>query len=215
MKVEFVEFTFNAERHEYTLSGKHIPNCTGVLASGGLVPYSMVSAEYLERRSELGREVHKACHLHNIGRLGSFDKAVEPHLNAWIRFKKEAKGFEILASEAQCVGYVNGMPYGMTLDVLALIDHKEHVIELKIGKALPHHGVQLAGYAAGFPHEKIKTPFARFIARKRIAVELRENGMPHIEPYDEKSDYETFASLLYVSAWKKRFKNIYEKENAL
>ena len=188
-----VEFAFNVERHEYSMSGKVVPGCTSVLASGGLVPYAMVSAEYLERRSELGREVHKACHLDNIGRLGSFDKAVGPHLEAWRFYKKHCRSCEILASEQQCIGYVNGMPYGMQIDTLALVDRYETMIELKIGEPYPHHGVQLAGQTAGFPHPKIQTPFARFIARKRIVVQLCEDGMPKVEPYDEKSDYEMFA----------------------
>jgi hypothetical protein len=208
-----IDFTFNAERHEYFVAGKPVPGCTGVLASGGLVPYAMVARDVLERRSELGREVHKACHLHNIGRLGSFDQAVKPHLEAWVYFKTHCKLFELIASEAQCVGWVDGMPFGMQLDCNAFIDGQDTMIEYKIGQAYPHHGVQLAGYAAGFPHERISTPFARFIARKRIVVELRDNGLPKVHRYEAKSDYQLFTSLLHVSAWKKQFRNVYEKEN--
>ena len=207
-----VDFTFNAERHEYSVAGAVVPHCTGVLSSGGLVPAAFVkAAEAVERKSELGREVHRACHLHNLGTLGTYDKQIKPFLHAWITFKENCK-FELLASEAQCIGYVSGMPFGMRIDSNALIDGRDTMIEIKIGQVYPHHGVQLAGQAAGFPHQSIHAPFARFIHRKRLVVELRENGFPKLHPFAERSDYETFSSLLYVSHWKKRFKNVYEKE---
>lgn len=206
------EFTFNPERHEYAVAGKEVPGCTSVLASGGLVPYAMVAAETLERKGELGREVHKACHLHNINRLGSCDNAVGPYLESLIYFKRHLKSFELLSSEQQCIGWVNGMPYGMQIDCNAMVNGWDTIIEWKIGLVYPHHGVQLAGYAAGLPHS-IRTPFARFLYRKRMVVQLRESGIPKVhEEFVAKSDYETFAALLYVSAWKKRFKSTYEEK---
>lgn len=209
-----VDFTFNADRHEYAVAGKIVPGCTAVLASGGLIPFARAEADILERKSELGREVHRACHLHNLGTLGSYDKEVKPRLHAWIYFKEHCD-FRLLASEAQSIGYVNGMPFGFQLDCNALVDGRDTMIEWKIGQVYPHHGVQLAGQAAGHPHASINSPFARFVSRRRIVVELRENGFPKIHPFNERSDYETFAALLYVSAWKKRFKTTYEKENVL
>ena len=210
MLAETPAFTFDEARHEYTLNGVRIPGCTSVLSTGGLVPRFFVDQEYLERRSALGREVHKACHLHNLGTLGSYDAAVKPHLHAWIVFK-EKTNFRPRLSEYQTIGYVNGMAFGMQLDAEGELGGEEAVVDYKIGKIYPHHGIQLAGYAAGLPHAKYTTPLARFMKRKRYAVELRETGVPKIIQFEQKSDYEVFASALYVTAWKRRNERAYKE----
>ena len=201
--------TFDQARHEYRLGAHHVPACTSVIKSSGLVPHSFIALDELERKGELGRAVHKACHLDNIGKFGNCDERVKPHLEAAIKFKHNCKSFNLISSEYQTVAFVNGMPYGMQADVNARIDGDDTVIEWKIGEPKPHHGIQLAGYAAGLPHPKWNTPIARFMARKRIAVELRANGEPKVHPYNDKSDYEVFCSLLYLASWKGRYEKIY------
>jgi hypothetical protein len=209
--IEAVAFTFDAAKHEYKMNGNPVPACTRVLNEGGLVAYRFVTEEILERRSELGREVHRACHLHNVGKLGQYDARVKPHLHAWIGFKEQT-GFVPLESEFQCIGYVNGMAFGMQIDCAGMLGEDEAIVDYKIGKIYPHHGVQLAAYAAGYPHKKLSTPFARFLARKRIGVELCANGRPKIHEFDHKSDFEVFASLLYVTNWKRRHERTYRGE---
>jgi len=204
-------FSFDADKHEYRVGPNVVPNCTSVLATGGLVPFSMVSAEYLERRSELGREVHKACYLHNIGKLGKCDKEVMPYLDSWIGFKN-AKHFVPRLSEFQAIGELNGMSYGMQIDCSGELDGEDTVVEYKIGEILPHHGIQLAGYAIGLPHPRWSAPLARFAARKRIALQLRPGAMPRMETFRERSDFYVFSSLLYVSIWKKQFKHVYKEK---
>lgn len=212
-----VSFSFNADTHEYRLGANIVPACTSLLSQGGLVSFHHVSLDVLERKSELGREVHRACHLHNLNKLGSFDPLIKPHLHAWIHFKENCKRFVLISSEYQCVATVNGMHYGMQADTVALVDGYETVIELKIGKVYPHHGVQLAGYAAGLPHPKYTAPLARFMARKRMVVELRGNGHPKVHLFHQKSDYDykVFCSLLYTSTWKAQFEKVYREEKGL
>jgi hypothetical protein len=208
-------FSFDAEKHEYRLGSQVVPGCTGVLSSGGLVPYGFVSQDVLERKGELGREVHKACHLHNINKLGQCDPRVQPHLRAWIRFKEQCKSFRLISSEYQTVATVNGMHYGMQLDCNALVDGYDTVIELKIGQIYPHHAIQTAGYAAGLPHPKYTAPMARFMARKRMAVELRANGSsgsPKVYLFEQKSDYDVFLSLLHVTSWKQLHDQTYKEK---
>ena len=208
---ELEAFTFNAETHEYALAGESIPGCTKILSSGGLVSFDHVAADVLEKKSELGREVHRACHLWNLGTLRSCDDRVRPYLNAWILFLEKTK-FKPLLSEFQTVGYVNGMPFGMQIDSQGMIGKEDTIVELKIGEILPHHGIQLAGYAAGLPHKTLATALARFMMRKRIAVQLRENSVPKIHRFEERSDFDVFASVLYVAHWKQQFTSVYERE---
>lgn len=205
-------FSFNAEKHEYKLGSQIVPNCTSILSSGGLVSFKFVSLDVLERRSELGREVHKACHLHNIGKLGKYDDRVKPHLHAWIMFKEQCKSFHLVSSEYQTVATINGMSYGMQCDCNARVDGIDTVIEYKIGNVYPHHAIQTAGYAAGLPHPKFTQPMPRFLARKRIAVELQQNGYPKVHRFDEKSDIDVFVSLLHTVSWKRRFEKVYKEE---
>jgi len=206
-------FTFNAERHEYRLGHQVVPATTSVLSTGGLVAFNFVSLEHLERRSELGRAVHLACHLHNIGKLGDCDNRVRPYLKAWILFKEKCKNFRLISSEYQTVAFINGMAVGMQLDWNASIDREDTVGELKIGKVYPHHGIQLAAYAAGLPHPKYEQPMARFMARKRIVVELGGNAVPKVHKFEQRSDYEVFVSLLHVTCWKRRFESIYRDQS--
>src|SRR6516165_8085957 len=83
-------FTFNAERHEYRLGHQVVPATTGVLSGSGLVPYRFVEYDILERKGELGKAAHLACHLHNLAKLGDLDDRVKPYLAAWIYFKQHA-----------------------------------------------------------------------------------------------------------------------------
>lgn len=207
-------FTFNESLHEYRVGAQLVPSCTAVIAEGGLVGYRFVAQELVERKSELGREAHRACHLDNLGKLGDCDPRVLPRLHAWREFKARVKRFKLLNSEFQTVAYLNGMAFGMKLDCQALLDGEEHIIEWKIGAVYPHTGVQLAGYAAGAPHTHYTSPMAKFIARKRIAVELRPNGVPLVHYFKERSDFDVFASLLHVASWKRRFEKIYKGEIA-
>ena len=209
--MSWVAFTFDEETHVYSVNNKPVPSCTSVLATGGLVPYKFVDQEILERKGELGREVHLACHLHNVGKLGTYDAKVKPYLHAWIVFKEQTD-YQPLISEFPTVAWLNGLPYGMTVDNAGLLRGKDTVIDLKIGAVLPHHSVQLAGYAAGLPHPTLRTPFARFMARKRVLVELRTSGVPKMHVCENRGDYETFAALLYITSWRKQYGGVYEEK---
>jgi hypothetical protein len=106
------------------------------------------------------------------------------------------------------------MSYGMQIDCAGTLSGVETIIDLKIGEVYPHHGIQLAGYAAGLEHSKWTAPLARFLARRRVALQLRESGLPRLTTFEEKSDFYVFTSLLYVNTWKKQFDSMYTKENA-
>ena len=79
-------FVFDEDTHVYRVLADHqaVPGCTRVLNEGGLVSFEFVDKEILERKSELGREVHKACHLYNQKKAFTCDNAVRGYLNSWI-----------------------------------------------------------------------------------------------------------------------------------
>jgi hypothetical protein len=198
-------FTFNSETHEYSFEGEPIPSCTEALEIAGLIDFDHISAELLEWKSELGREVHKARHLQDLGKLLSYDPAVGNYLIAWTTFKKES-GFIPQLSEHWQGASINGMRYGMRIDALGTIGNRETVLDIKTGEIYPHHAIQLAGYAAGLSHSIYATPLSRFLWRKRAVVQLRSDGSYRLKYFEDRRDFDVFVSALHIATWKKERK---------
>lgn len=208
----FPLFTFDEETHTYTVPNHgQVPSCTRVLAAGGLVSFDHVDREILERKSELGREVHKACHLYNQGKAVFCDDQVRPYLDSWIATTK-ALHFEPRLSECLQIASVNGMLFGMQIDAEGLVLNQDTIIDYKIGQIMPHQGIQLAGYAAGLYHPRLETPLGRFRTRKRIIVKLQENGsLGKVHRCEDKSDFDTFTSALFTTYWKIKHEKFYRE----
>jgi hypothetical protein len=206
------EFSFDPEKHEYRVAGRAVPACTHVLAAGGLVSFNFVNEELLERKSELGTQVHKACHLFNSGKKFTCDEQIEGYLNSWETFYSRTK-LAIRLSEHRQIASVNGMEYGMQIDVEGVIRGEDVIIDIKTGQVYAHHGIQLAGYAAGLYHPQLETPMGRFRTRKRIVVQLKEDGsLAKIHRFEDKSDFDVFTSALYVTHWKMRHEKEYREK---
>lgn len=205
-------FSFDEDSHTYTVeSVGRVPGCTRVLDHSGLVKFDFVNADILERKSELGREVHKACHLFNIGKKFVCDPLVEGYLNSWEAFYRLSK-FAVRFSEEQQIATVNGMRYGMQIDVAGDLRGEDTIIDYKIGEIAPHHAIQLAGYAAGLYHPGLETPLGRFRSRKRMIVKLQEDGsLAKIHRCEDKSDFDTFTSALYTTYWKMKHEKFYRE----
>jgi len=207
-------FVFDEDTHVYRVLADHqaVPGCTRILNEGGLVSFEFVDREILERKSELGREVHKACHLYNQKKAFTCDNAVRGYLNSWIETVRVLR-FVPRLSEHRQIATVNGMRYGMQVDAEGLVLNENTIIDLKIGQVYPHHGIQLAGYAAGLYDPHLETPFGRFRSRKRIVVRLLETGLlAKIRRFEEKSDFDVFVSVLYTTYWKMQHEKHYKGE---
>lgn len=205
-------FAFDENTHTYSVPERGmIPGCTRVLDHGGLVKFDFVAADILERKSELGREVHKACHLHNLKKSFTCDPAVLGYLNSWMETARRLQ-LVVRLSEDQSIASVHGMEYGMQVDVEGLVQHEETIVDYKIGDVRPHHEIQLAGYAAGLYHPRLETPLGRFRMRKRIIVQLKDDGtLGKIHRCEDKSDFDTFTSALYTTYWKMKHEKFYRE----
>jgi len=209
-----IDFFFDENTHTYS-TPMHgvIPGCTRVLDQGGLVSFDHVSRDILERKSELGREVHKACHLFNQGKSLICDPTVDGYLKSWIKTAKTLK-FIPRQSEFRQIATVNGMLFGMQIDVEGLVLNEDTIIDLKIGQVCPHHGIQLAGYALGLYHPRLETPAGRFRTRKRIIAQLQEDGsLAKLHRFEAKSDFDVFVSALYTTYWKMQNAKFYREIN--
>ena len=209
-----LEFSFDEDSHIYQVESRgRVPGCTRVLDQGGLVSFEHVDRDILERKSELGREVHKACHLYNQKKAFTCDVQVRGYLNSWIETVRMLR-FVPRQSEFRQIASVNGMLFGMQIDAEGLVLNEDTIIDLKIGQVCPHHGIQLAGYAAGLYHPRLETPLGRFRTRKRIVTQLQEDGsLAKIRRFENKSDFDVFVSALYTTYWKMQNETFYREIN--
>ena len=205
-------FTFNEDTHTYQVDGRVVPGCTRILEQAGMINFDHVNRDILERKSELGSAVHKACHLFNLKRSFTCDEQVRGYLNSWKETARVLK-FEARMSEYQLVASVNGMLYGMQIDAEGLVRGAEAILDYKIGVVMAHHAIQLAGYAAGLYHPRLETAMARFRSRKRIIVKLQEDGsLAKIYYCEETSDFDVFVSALQITYWKMKHDKSYREK---
>ena len=200
-----MSLTFIEETHTYIgSSGREIPSVTRAMDHSGLVNFAFVREEILMRRSELGREAHRAVRYYNEAALDmdSVDPQVMPYLQSWMKVVEHTK-FVPLLSEFQCEAQLDRMYYGMTLDTSGIFGGDDSILDFKIGKPHWAHGVQLAGYVIGLPHPTLYTPMAKFSTRKRYGVYLKESGeMAKVIPYKDTRDFQTFWACLELTTRK-------------
>lgn len=197
---------FDEATHSYTIEGRSVPSVTRVLDHAGLVDFSMVQREILERKSKIGRLVHMATEYFDKGDLDweSLDDYTRGRTEAWMNFRKDT-GFTPRLIEERCVANVNGMSYGLTIDREGMMGKHETIIELKTSAAAePWWAIQTAGYALGVPdfEGKVNSPRALFARRRRIAVQLFADGRYKKFDYPESQDAEVFLASLFISHWK-------------
>jgi hypothetical protein len=198
-RLQFIDAT-----HTYLSDGREVPGCTRCLDHSGLVDFRFVKDEILERKSQLGREVHRVIQYWCEGDLDESTVAPEamPYLRSWIKVEQHTK-FVPSQIEYQVLAALDGLAYGMKADLAGRFMGEESVLDLKIGKATWWHGVQLAGYAVGLPCGPLTSGIARFAKRKRYVVQLRADGeMAKVVPYREIRDYRTFAAALEITSRK-------------
>jgi hypothetical protein len=209
-------FTFDQETHLYRIGHRVVPGHTRVLDLGGLVNYRMIEPDILERKSDVGREVHNACFFHDQELVFTFDPQIKGYIDAWIDFREQT-GFLPFLREHRAVYELNGLSFGMQIDAIGhFADNKriEVCAEIKTCTTiLPHHGVQLAAQAAGIKHRDLDSPLARFLSRKRIVVQLKPDGRWKIHSFDARSDFEAFTSALFLTHWKMQHEKIYREMN--
>jgi hypothetical protein len=212
------EFSFDQETHLYRLpAGRIIPGHTRVLERGGLVDYSAIEPDILERKSELGREVHQACFLHDEGKVFLFDPKIRGYIDAWIDFRAKTN-FVPFIREYRGLYHLNGLPFGMQIDAFGYFSEgiKEGgaCVEIKTcATIMPHHGVQLAAQAASIDAGRLASPLGRFLSRERIVVQLKGDGRWKIHRFEARSDLEAFTSALFLTHWKMQHEKIYRETN--
>lgn len=190
---------FVSETHTYTLDGQSIPSVTKVLKEAGLIDFSKVNPDILERALNFGTAVHLACELYDTNDLNetTLDNNLRPYLDGWIKFLKDT-GFKIESTEERVVS--KKFWYAGTLDRRGTLS-KRAVLDIKTGVDFgPATALQLAAYENGYNEDK---PFKERI-KERICVLLRNDGTYKMEVYKDKGDFSVFLSCLTLRNWRKK-----------
>lgn len=189
------DFTFDADKHEYYLVRRRLESVTEVLGGVGIID----TTYFTERSRQRGKAVHIGCALLDQGRLDwdsvkrSEDALEEPIVNrvrAWARFKRET-GFTPRLIEHQL--YHPVYLYAGTLDRtgdFAATPKEDSLIDLKTGKVAKWTGQQTGGYGEMLPLPAGKTH------RRRYGLELREDGEPVLQHFDDLDDGRDFLACL-------------------
>ena len=196
--------TFDADEHKYSSNGKEYPSVTKILQHFGLIDFSFVNADVLDRACSFGSAVHKVCELYETGRLQNTNydpktSPVEPYLNGYKRFLKAYN--PIWASiEEPMISKVWG--FAGTSDRFGLIK-RNAVIDFKSGASAPSHAIQTAGYEV-LIEENLKEK-----VKERFTLLLMPNDF-RLKPHKNKSDKTIFLGLAQAYNYKMKHKLIKE-----
>lgn len=186
----------NEETHIYTDNGIVVPGVTSVIDH--LCDLTGIPQDVLDHKSYIGKAVHKACELHDLGELNwsTVAPSVFPYLAAWINFLKDT-GFDVLLNEH--LVYNKKHNYAGMLDRIGILNGEIVVIDIKCTVVIgPHAGVQLSAY---FEAENSTRKKADKIT-KRYAVQLHPDATYRLISFTDRADFSVFLSCLLIHNWK-------------
>jgi hypothetical protein len=198
LKVAGDQFTFDPETHCYRmLGGQVVPSVTQALGAAGLIDFSMVDQEVLERKALLGKLVHQACHFYDENDLPEeLPEEVAERLEGYKKFRAES-GYRPERNEVRMIGMVHGIRYGMQFDSVGLLNGLPTLVDLKTGaQESPAWGVQLAGYSLGLS-KPLHTG-----AYQRVVAHLKPGGRYKAHTYKDPGDAYIFIAALAIATWK-------------
>jgi len=176
------------------------PRVTGIMQAEGLIDFSMVRQDIMERAQVFGTAVHKAAELWDLGTLdiNNLDPAIVPYLEGWKNFLKDY-GLTFTPEEIEHRLVSKRYGFGGTPD--RWHTEKGLLVDIKSTTAMyPATAIQTMAYQM-LIEESLKIKI-----KKRIGVQLTgEPGKGYkIAPYKDTSDKSVFLSCLNVYRWKQR-----------
>ncbi len=195
------KFTFDAEKHIYYMNNNPIPSCTQILSATGIAPdWRKVDPIILANKRALGSALHKCLHYLQENDLDpeSIDDSVKPYLKAYELFVKDS-AFKPIAVEVRRWKVLNGLPFGMTLDAVGMINGAPWLIDFKTTEGQPHAswGIQLAAYELGL--EALAAPPFCY---RRVSLQLLANGQYWRTQWTNPSDHDEWRWALAL-VWKR------------
>lgn len=186
-------FIFDEATHTYSLGDMRLPSVTQILKP--VVNFDFVPPDVLAYKCHLGIAVHRACELLDQNNLdeSSVSPPLIPYIEAWKLFKEQTE-FQVLMNEQKM--YHSSLLYAGTLDRVGVLNGRKVILDLKTSTALSKWvGLQLAGYSLLY-----KSMCGESLPR--FAIQLKPDGLYHLEEFSDPLDYPVFQSLLNVYNWK-------------
>ena len=182
--------------------GLRVPSVTQALAFVGLVDFSRVNPDVLQRKRLIGIAVHAACeYIDSPEKGGDLDWGtvhpdVVPYVLAYEKFCSEVK-FQVQAVEEAGICKAFGMEFGYRIDRRGVFaDGMPAIVELKCGyKEEVSWPLQLGAYT--LPSPKLTT--GKYKEYFRLAVQLRKDASYKVHSYEKPSDQRHFLSCLSIT----------------
>jgi hypothetical protein len=197
------ELAFDPVPHLYALDGRPIPSVTSVIDF--LNGYMGVPEHILAPARERGQVVHEVTALYDRDDLvmDSVDPIVLPYLNAWIRFLNDT-GFvpdlieqPVFSRRHWYAGTLDRTGHFPRINIKALLDIKS------AAQLVPTVGPQTAAYKNAVL--EMGDPSAALMKRYALYLWPDRNPPYRLEPCNDSSDMQTFASALNLHNWKKQY----------
>ncbi len=122
--------TFEEETHKYTLDGIELEGVTSIMSDVGLVDYSRVAPDLLQRSADFGKKAHLYTAYRDLGILD--ETAIPPEmqtvLNLWEDFKLQYN-VKIINVERPVASRI--WQFACTPDRVAEVDGQLAVVEFK------------------------------------------------------------------------------------
>ena len=198
-------FTFDEAGHICRdAQGVIIPTVTQVLADCGMYDFSMVPPEVLERKAQLGRLVHQACHYFDEGDLD--ESGLHPEVHARLQGYKQFRadtGYEPAVHERRHIFEVHGMRFSGQYDSVGTRGKENWLVDIKNAASFsPCWGLQTAAYELGLPSRRLCAPFNY----RRVVVQLFADGRYKLHTFSDGNDKQVFLACLAVATWKRNHK---------
>ena len=199
------DFPYEEDCHLYrNARGLVRPSVTQVLREAGIFDYNRVEPGMLERKRQLGQNVHLCT--------AEYDREgwVDPtwladeeigYFDAWLRFRRESR-CEMVAVEEPMLRSVLGMELGGTPDRVLRLRGRSYVADLKTcATAHPGWKLQTALY------EMMLTGQPRCGALGRLVIQLMPDGR-YVLPdgYDDPGDSNAAIAALTLATWKGNYR---------
>jgi hypothetical protein len=195
--------TFSEEDHIYKNDlGNRVLSVTQILQSVGIVDYSHISQEILERKSQIGIAFHKSVELLVQGILNWDTVAPEvmPYVIGVENWLNEQE-FTVEEQEQQGICNFNGMSFGYRFDIRGVIKYKGRlrkvILDLKSCVShSPSWQLQTAGYEIASPLLPDGEPYLR------MALQATKEAEAKPFYYEDKTDKMAFLYALATAIWK-------------
>jgi len=163
---QFPELTFDDEHHIYRLDGIIIPSVSSIMAPLSSAEYKGISEKTLNHAANRGTSIHNS--IENWIKFEIED--VEPEYQGYFdAFRSWYEKYKPVIIGSECRVYHPLLKYGGTIDILAYVEDKLTLVDIKNTYALNDMlcGVQLEAYTQAMVSHGIKVEAKRILHLKK------------------------------------------------